>query len=251
MLSLYVEAPFAAFRSFTAGSFRPTADFITPSAAYGLLLNIAGIEMRREDPKLPMTVLASGLPDVRIALGALVFPQQQSVYQQLHNYPVGAAAGAVYIDGAKGSKYNISPASRSFLSDIRAYICIDGNDELEIAVQEGLATPTGRRYGVVFLGDNNFLVDRIEIAQTRKAAHWYELVEQESETGVRPGTTRLTVMIDRTSTIQTRSALFAPTPEKTADIPEKAWCTVEYQSMESGGTKGIKVKAEGKKRRKP
>ena len=162
----------------------------------------------------------------------------------------GAVAGAEYAEGAKGSKYNISPANRSFLSDIRAYICADGNDELEKAVQKGLATATGRRYGVVFLGDNNFLVDRIEIARTRKAAHWYELVEQESETGVRPGTTRRIVMIDRTSTIGTRSALFAPTPEKTVGIPEKAWCTLEYRSLDSVETKGLKIKAEGKKRRK-
>ena len=102
----------------------------------------------------------------------------------------------------------------------------------------------------MFLGDNNFLVDRIEIAPRRKAAHWYELVEQESETGVRPGTTRLTIMIDRTSAVGTRSALFAPTSEKTVDVPENAWCTVEYKSAECGETKGIKDKAEGKKRRK-
>jgi CRISPR-associated protein Cas5t len=44
-----MEAPFAAFRTFTAGSYRPTAEFITPSAAYGLLLNVAGIEMREYD----------------------------------------------------------------------------------------------------------------------------------------------------------------------------------------------------------
>ena len=35
MLALYVEAPFAAFRTFTAGWYRPTAAFLTPSAAYG------------------------------------------------------------------------------------------------------------------------------------------------------------------------------------------------------------------------
>ena len=31
-------------RTFTAGWYRPTATFLTPSAAYGLLLNLAGIE---------------------------------------------------------------------------------------------------------------------------------------------------------------------------------------------------------------
>ncbi len=46
MLALYIEAPFAACRTFTAGWYRPSATFLTPSAAYGLLLNLAGIETR-------------------------------------------------------------------------------------------------------------------------------------------------------------------------------------------------------------
>lgn len=136
---------------------------------------------------------------------------------------------------------SVQQADPSF-SDTRAHICIDGNEELEKIVQEGLTTAQGRRYGVVFLGDNNFLVDRIEIAPTRKAAHWYELVEQESETGVRPGTTRLTVMIDRTSAVGTRSVLFVPTAEKTVDIPENAWCKVDHTSLEGGEAKGKKRK---------
>ena len=41
MLTLYIEAPFAVCRTFTAGWYRPTATFLTPSAVYGLLLNLA------------------------------------------------------------------------------------------------------------------------------------------------------------------------------------------------------------------
>ena len=32
MLALYIEAPFAVCRTFTAGWYRPTATFLTPSA---------------------------------------------------------------------------------------------------------------------------------------------------------------------------------------------------------------------------
>ena len=51
MIRLRVKAPFAAFRYFTAGSYRPTAPFVTPSAAYGLLLNLAGFDTRYDDGK--------------------------------------------------------------------------------------------------------------------------------------------------------------------------------------------------------
>jgi CRISPR-associated protein Cas5t len=91
MLVLRLDAPFGVFRTFTAGSFRPTASFVTPSAAYGLLLNIAGIEMRHDDGKSVATLIRpKGLPAVDIALGARgELPRQQSMFQQLHNYPVG------------------------------------------------------------------------------------------------------------------------------------------------------------------
>src|SRR6476619_6346494 len=99
MLRLYLEAPFAACRTFTAGWYRPTATFLTPSAAYGLLLNVAGIDsrLREEDPghngSVPASLMQTGLPSVRLALGApkgdRPYLRVSTVYQQLHNYPVG------------------------------------------------------------------------------------------------------------------------------------------------------------------
>src|SRR6516162_2988251 len=104
MLCLYLEAPFAACRTFTAGWYRPSATFLTPSAAYGLLLNLAGIETRlpeedeRHSGQVPATLTKPGLPSVRLALGAPTtrresgeikaeaepdrFPRVQTVYQQ-------------------------------------------------------------------------------------------------------------------------------------------------------------------------
>src|SRR5262249_57166213 len=97
MLALYIEAPFAVCRTFTAGWYRPTATFLTPSAADGLLLNIARIESRlreeddRHDGRTPASLTMPGLPAARIALGAVAavpepesFPPVQTIYQHLH-----------------------------------------------------------------------------------------------------------------------------------------------------------------------
>jgi CRISPR-associated protein Cas5t len=240
MLLLKLEAPFAVFRTFAAGSFRPTAGFITPSAAYGLLLNVAGIEMRHDDGKSQMTMIKSGLPLTNIAIAALEFPLQHSIYQQLHNYPVGEnnkindpeypdkkitqkAEGA---RRCKGYKYNITPVRRSFMSNIKAYIAIKGNDELETWVIESLAGRRPRSYGLPFLGDNNFLVDRLEPVAEPKEASWFVVVNEAEERGVRDHITRLTITIDRTNMTNTRSALFAPVVEPCREIPEKAWVQV-------------------------
>jgi CRISPR-associated protein Cas5t len=227
MLCLYLQAPFGVFRTFTAGSFRPTADFITPSAAYGLLLNIAGIEMRDYNSESTMTLIKKNLPKIQLALGNLELPLKHSIYQQLHNYPVGSSGKQREAD-AKGNKYNIVPVRRAFLSGIKAYICIDGNDELETGIKEGLSGNVTHPYGLPFLGDNNFLIDRFEPVKERKPAYWYEKIEGDDEEGLREHITRLTITIDREDMSKTRSALFAPTKERAIDIPEKAWVEICY-----------------------
>jgi CRISPR-associated protein Cas5t len=229
MLILRLDAPFGAFRTFTAGSFRPTASFITPSAAYGLLLNVAGIEMRYDDGKAVATLIhAKGLPQVEMALGARDdLPKQQSIFQQLHNYPVGAS-GREHREAAMGNKYNITPARRSFLSSIHAYIGIRGNDLLEEQVLNGLSGVTPRTYGLPFLGDNCFLPDRLEVVDRLEPARWYERIDEVDEESVHEDITRLTITIDRMAMENTRSALFAPTQQPVLDIPEKAWVKVGY-----------------------
>lgn len=249
MMCLYIQAPFAVCRTFTAGWYRPTATFLTPSAAYGLILNIAGIEsrLREEDPNhdgsAPASLMRPGLPKARLALGAPThvcaderraelpdaerFPRVHTVYQQLHNYPVGAS-GQERAESAHGNKYNITPVRREFLSDLRACICLDGNPDLEDSVRCGLRGDRNEgRYGLPFLGDNAFLLDRMEERSSVPSAHWYERITESSGSRPRPRTTRLTILIDRAELARTTSALFAPTPEASTEIPEAAWVAIE------------------------
>ncbi len=236
MMCLYMEAPFAACRTFTAGWYRPTATFLTPSAAYGLILNVAGIESRlREnepghDGKTPATLMRSGLPAVRIALGvpvgsggAALFPSVQSVYQQLHNYPIGKDAGMPK-ELSKGNKNNITPVRREILCNLKAWICLDGNPDLESRIRKGLAGElnTGR-YGLPFLGDNQFLLDQLSEWNEPPTGYWYERVDKDSTIGPNPGTARLTVWIDRADMSKTISHLFVPTKAATSTIPDGAW----------------------------
>ena len=243
MLWLYVEAPFAACRTFTAGWFRPTATFLTPSAAYGLVLNLAGIDSRlREgvdghDGKTPATLTRYDWP-MELALGApqtpgatdpeddvRAFPRVQQVYQQLHNYPVGAS-GKERADDCKGNKYNITPVRREFLSDLRAVIGVRADADLLDRVRRGLAGELPR-YGVPFLGDNNFLPDRVEERgqpgqKPVPACYWYAPVT-EAGGGPRPRTARLTVRIDRADLSRTLSHLFAPAGTACEEPPASAW----------------------------
>lgn len=221
MRRFYLQAKFAAFRPFVSGSFRPTAGFITPSAAYGLLLNIAGIEMRLDDGQSVMTLIKDDLPPLMLALGFMEIPSRHCLMQQLHNYPIGTT-GKDHAPNTKGNKYNVIPVKREFLSGIRAQICIDGNHELEAWVMEGLSGNRSRRYGLPFLGNNNFLIDRFEPVQRNEPVWWYERIGEDQQ-GIRENITRLTTTIDRAHLSQIRSLLFAPSVSPQAEPPETAW----------------------------
>jgi CRISPR-associated protein Cas5t len=233
MIWLHIQAPFAAFRPFSAGSFRPTAGFLTHSAAYGLVLNLAGIESRLwehdsdHDGAAPASLLRPGLPTIRLALGIpsdASPPVSQTIYQQLHNYPLMAGQG-LPPQLAKGRKNSIQPIRREFLSDVRVVAAVDAQPEIEDALRRGLCGQGAvRRYGLPFLGDNSFLLDSLEEVQPRPA-RWY--VSVATRTGrPSPGTTRLTAWIDRTGMAETRSGLFAPEPEIRDHPPASAWIRV-------------------------
>ena len=237
MLRLYVQAPFAAFRTFTAGWYRPTAGFMTPSAAYGLALNLAGIESRRDDGLSAMTVTQYGLPPVRIALGAIpgnprgLAPTVHTIFQQLHNYPVGSS-GKQRKEETKGSKYNITPVRREFLSDLRAIVALDFLDRPE--VEESIRQSLGRegpgqvpRYGLPFVGDNSFLIDKLEVLDEPVDAVWYHRLDATVDSGSVPFSTRLTTWIDRQDMSKTKSFLFAPVEPASKKIPEAAWTKIE------------------------
>jgi CRISPR-associated protein Cas5t len=239
MICLFLQAPFAVCRTFTAGWYRPTATFLTPSAAYGLILNLAGIESRlREgdaghDGKTPASLTQPGLPQVRLALGVPrqtsgdPYPTVNTVYQQLHNYPVGTS-GSERAESARGNKYNITPVRREFLADLRALVCLDGNAELEDRVRRGLQGEFNpQRYGLPFLGDNQFLLDRLEERPNLPPSHWYERIDGATSGPSRLRTTRLTIWIDRADLSRTVSALYAPTPEASTVIPETAWTAID------------------------
>lgn len=255
MLLVYAAAPFAAFRTFTAGWYRPTAPFLTPSAAYGLLLNVAGIESRLREGddghpgKVPASLTRPGLPAVEIAVGVPafryvgrrvedvpdgeIFPRLQSMFQQLHNYPVRDTA----VEKAKaktthGNKFNITPVRREFLADVRAVIAVKSDADTEALIRRGLGGDPigpdgGPRYGVPFLGDNAFLLDRLEeLAGEPGPVRWYEAIGPDTGGGVKDRAARLTVRIDRGDLSRTTSGLFAPGEATTAGPPAGAWATI-------------------------
>jgi len=221
-LWLRVRAPFAAFRPLQAGVYRTTSPFLPPSAAYGLVLNLAGVETRAPGSSA-VTQVREDIPPLRIAIGAPgELPEVGSLYQQLHTYPVGNS-GSERKERLHGAKYWIAPARRELLVGLDAVIGVESEDEALLAeVGRGLrGERTERRYGLPFAGDNNFLFDRIELLSAPPETRWYARLEDAF--GPRGGSCRLTVGIDRADASRTTTVLMAPTEEPTSEPPEAAW----------------------------
>src|SRR5947208_2314624 len=100
MLYLYFKAPFVTFRPFQSVEMLATTAFLTHSAAYGLLLGLAGIDRCKKEANI----------EAQIAIGVKCqtkgvkhldingrhnemkpqFPRRGRVFQQLHRIPQGS-----------------------------------------------------------------------------------------------------------------------------------------------------------------
>ena len=219
---LRAVAPFAAFRWMQAGVWRATSPVIPPSAAWGLVLNLAGIETRDTSSKGPTTLIRHDAPAFEIAVASLSEPERGSLYQQIHSYPVGNASKHL-AEGTRGAKYHIAPVRRELLVGFDALIGVRASDDqLVERVRKGLNGELDeKRYGLPFAGENNFLFDRIELLQEPIEACWYTRTKKAQR-----GTCRLNIGIDREDSSRTTSGIFAPLEKPTREIPEDAWTWV-------------------------
>lgn len=195
MLFLYFKAPFGAFRFFQSIEMAMTADFVTHSAAYGLLLGLAGIP--RESKK--------DHAGARIALGLKGerLPLRGRVYQQLHRVKGGLEepGNRKAFERSKGTKPDIRPYFREFLFGVKSYNH-DSTDEvssaryrlhgfegyiglnhppLEELVFKGVEEPaTLDCWGLPFMGDNNFFLERIEVSNQPSSCRWFSKYQGQS-----------------------------------------------------------------------
>ena len=220
---LRIRAPFAAYRGFQAGVYRSTMPIMPPSAALGLILNLAGIEMRTGLDQ-PTTQIRADIPHLQLAIGAVDGSETEvcTLYQQLHSYPVGNSGKDTLKPLAKGAKFWITPVRRELLVGLDVVIGIREFEGLFDRIRQGLRGElNAQRYGLPFAGDNNFLFDRIDIIDHPPLTHWYEKMEIDS--APRKKSQRLTVGIDRLDNSKTTNYLFAPNIEPSIKPPLNAW----------------------------
>lgn len=144
------RAPFAAWRPFTAGTYRPTHPVPPPSSLYGLVLCLQGIEIR-DTPK-------SELPSLAIAMGQMRIPEIGTVVRQAHHKPVGAADKELRAM-ARGTKHLIAPVRYEVVCGVDLVVGVEGLPKDVVRLRDALQSGVG---GVPFAGDNGMGWDSFE-----------------------------------------------------------------------------------------
>lgn len=209
-----------------AGKYRTTFPILPPSAAWGLVLNLAGIETRK--PSDQTTLIDPNAPPLKLCVGVANLEGKGTLFQQLHSYPVGNS-GKEFKEKTFGNKYWIAPIHREILVGLNAVVGVEAENDLLQRIQEGLRGDFNEdRYGLPFAGDNNLLFDRIDLwDEPPLAIHWYSRLEQGDKP--RRGSCRVTVGIDREDSSKTTTALVAPLESPEKYPPERAWFWVPHQ----------------------
>jgi CRISPR-associated protein Cas5t len=218
MLFIYFKAPFGAFKPFQSIEMLATVEFMTYSAAYGFLLGLAGINSR--DP-----LVKSAYINTRIALGTFNLPRKGRVLQQLHK----GKPGSDNAERVKGRKPKIDVFWRELLYDsLEGYIGLD-NPELEPLVIQGINNPQNLDYwGLPFMGDNNFFIERLDIVQETRKCEWFTLLNSNTS----PNNQRLyylSVWTDYQDSRNSKSLLFQLIPSKETtplDLDSDTWVMI-------------------------
>lgn len=218
-LWLHIRAPFASFPNLRTGTYRDTIPIMPPSAAYGLILNLAGIEMR-DSLRKSITPIRSNLPTIKLAFGRVAGNNSEIsvILQNLHTYPVGKASKERKVK-AHGNKYWIEPTYREIIVNLDMMLGVQADSELIVRICEELDGKSDRPfYGFPFAGDNNFLFDRIDCLDKPLPTYWF--VSSDSNLELEPGAVSLTVEINRQNPSQTRSILFSAIKNAVDYLPD-------------------------------
>lgn len=208
-LYLHFKAPFGAFKPFQSVEMLATTAFVTHSAAYGLLLGLAGVDRDRKDEFI----------GAQIAVGMARMPKRGRTYHQLHVIPQTPTKDE--IERAKGTKQRIRPYWREVLISLEG--CIGLKDErLESLVRQGVDEPQSLDYwGLPFMGDNNFFLERLDVIPEPEKCQWFCPLEPEN-VGRDDRYIYLSIWTDYASGEASNSLLFSIRNDL-----NKAWVTIE------------------------
>lgn len=148
-IALYVHVPCATFRTSRSREYGKTYPVPPFSTAYGMLLSLVG----ETDAKRHY--------GVKLAIAMLSQPQKSTVLRKMRRFK----------EKEYSHKRNTTVEHQEILTDIKFIVWVESSEELEnptlaTRIEQAKAEPAAvKRFGCLYLGESNDLVNSIKLAQ--------------------------------------------------------------------------------------
>ena len=167
---LHVKAPMGTSRHYNINKYRATHPVLSLSTLYGMLSNLAGINMRKWDDTCRNNIIRDDLPDMNISIGYAKLPIVSTLYEHtlkmMENDNYKKKLGDKLV---KQCRQSIEPKRTDYLIGLDFWVTVEADAEIIRRIRNyainGIVDPmmndTCNRYGVLFIGSSNCMVNYI------------------------------------------------------------------------------------------
>ena len=173
-LILHIKAPLGVSRQLSTESHRGTYPVLSHTTLYGLLCNLAGVEMRVYDPNFKNMAIRTDLPKIGIRVGYVSLPMHSRLFEHTLKKMKNGDKKSEIGDVGKACRQFIKPKRTDYLTKLDLYVEVSARSELIDRIRRYITgvnvdTILGTdkvRYGLPFIGTNNCTVQSIDIVDT-------------------------------------------------------------------------------------
>ena len=208
LIALYVHVPCATFRTSHSREYGKTYTVPPPSTVYGMLLSLIG-----ETDALRHC-------GVKLALAMLSQPQKSTIFRKIRRFK----------EKDYGHRSNTTVEHQEILTDIIFIVWVESSAEeakptLVERIEQAKSNPTTiKRFGCLYLGESNDLVNSIKLASERH-------LNQPKQWLVKDNTGRITLpyWVDHIGSRGTRWQRYSLEEQDCKIPPVRSWTTIQTE----------------------
>lgn len=170
-LILHIKAPCGVSRQLSTENHRGTYPILSHTTLYGLLCNLAGVEMREYDSIVGNMVIKDNLPTLGIRIGYVKIPMQSRLFEHTLKLMKNAELKNGLGETRRVCRQFIKPKRSDYLVDLDFYVEVLCDIDLINRMKRYLSginvdpikgTDT-TRYGLPFIGSNSCTIQSIDV----------------------------------------------------------------------------------------
>ncbi len=208
LIALYVHVPCATFRTSRSREYGKTYPVPPPSNVYGMLLSLIG----ETDAYRHL--------GVKLAIAMLSQPQKSTVLRKMRRFKASSLK----------DPRNTSPEHQEILTDVKFIVWVESSREsanptLAERIEQAIASPAAvKRFGCLYLGESNDLVNSIRLAQEHHLSQIKQWLVKSNE-----GNITLPYWVDHVGSKGTRWQRYYLEELDLKTPPDNSWTVIQTE----------------------